>query len=342
MNAADPSGHLSLAWNETPPEDWGRLIADAEGASFAAQPGWLESFRTVQPACQLRILTIRRGDRLVGGVPAVITRRWRRRWLRSLPFGTYGGPLVSRAESNPGEVRGQLASAMARFLEEEKIAGGEIVHAPLVANSQPYPEWQALSRMVTQGHAHVVDLAAGVETVESNLKRETRKGFRRAEREEVRVEEDPTALTAVYQFYRAQSRQWRGHRPYDLGFLESLLQHPSGFARFFVARARGELQAGVLALSGGGETFLWWSGATPSARRTQAFPYLLFQTLRSAAQRGERRVNIGSSGGSTSIERFKWSLGAEPRPLWIYHLRAHPSDLLARALGWARAARRRV
>ena len=127
-----------------------------------------------------------------------------------------------------------------------------------------------------------------------------------------------------------------------MNFLQALVDHPSHFARLFVARARGQLVAGVLVLSGGGETFVWWSGASTEARRTLAYPYLMTQVLRRATEWGDARFNIGSSGGKQALERFKESMGATPRPIWVHHIKPQRTDLFGRVLGVARAIRRRV
>ena len=98
----------------------------------------------------------------------------------------------------------------------------------------------------------------------------------------------------------------------------------------------------MLALSGGGETLLWWSGAAPSSRRTLSFPYLILSILERAAAAGERRLNLGSSGGRERLHRFKESLGAVPRPLFVYHLKPRRADWRMRLYSVLRAARNRA
>jgi CelD/BcsL family acetyltransferase involved in cellulose biosynthesis len=324
------------------PDDWEPWVVGAVGASFAARSGWLASLSQARPSHRIRILCARRNGRLAGAVPVAISRRLGFTWARSLPFGTYGGPLVSAGEVDPVGVRARLASAFAAWLATERVVGGEVVHAPLVEGARPDERWLELAAEVTTGTSHVVDLSSGPGAVLRRLDRKTRQGFTRAAREGVEVDDSPEALPSVYELYLGQARSWGGHRPYSIAFLRALLSHSSGFARLHSARREGRVVAGVLALSGGGETFAWWSGASEEARRSLAYPYLMWKILEASAQAGQSRFNLGSSGGRQHLEQFKRSLGGEPRPLFVYHLLPARADWAFRLLAGLRAARRRV
>jgi hypothetical protein len=263
-------------------------------------------------------------------------------WARSLPFGTYGGPLVAAGDPDPEEVSAALARAFDEWLARERIAGGEVIHAPLVAGAGPEPAWAALAGRVTPAVAHVVDLTGGREAVYAGLRGATRRGLRHAERAGVEFRERPEALADVHALYLEQSHEWGLKRPYPLSFLRAVLAHPSGFARLFVVTCHGCLEAGMIALSGGGETFLWWSGAAPASRRSLSYPYLIYGIIEQACLGGQRRANIGSSGGRQALHYFKEGMGAVPLPIFTYHLRPRRSDLVFRLYSALRAARRRA
>ncbi len=339
MIAADRA--LELAWQDEPPADWDEWADRAQGASFAARTGFLLALAEFPGAGHTRFLTASRGGERCGAVPVFVSRRWGRLWARSLPFGTYGGPLLAPAVVDPESVSGALAAEFGRWVREARVAGGEIVHGPGAGAAAPAAAWSALAQATTRARTHLVPLEPGIEPLRSRLRRETRKGFRKAQREGVRIEEDAAALPAVYALYRAQATRWSVRRPYPLAFAERILAHPSGFARLLVARREGEILAGVLCLSGGGECFLWWSGSAQASRAALAFPLLLWSGIERAAARGERRVNLGASAGRAGIERFKESLGAVPAAIWIHHLRPGGFDPAARLVQWARAVVRR-
>jgi hypothetical protein len=276
-------------------------------------------------------LCARRGERLAGAVPVTLTRRFGLSWARSLPFGTFGGPLVAAGEPDPATVRSTLADAFGAWLAAERVAGGEVTHAPLTEGARPDPAWAALAAEVREGVAHVVDLAPGPEALRAALRKRSRQALTHALRFGAEVSERPEALPEIYSFYRKQGRGWAGHRPYSLPFLRALLDHPSGFARLLVTACHGQLEAGVMVLTGGDEAFIWWTGAGSASRRSLSFTHLLFSVFEHAWAAGARRVNIGGSGGQERLHRFKESLGAVPRPVFVYRLGPRRDDWLARA-----------
>lgn len=315
-------------------------MTKARGGSFAARAGFLDALPLALPGARLSFLCLRKGDRLAGAVALAVTRKWGHRFAYSLPFGTYGGPLLDPEEPEPVRVSERLAKAVGVWLVEQAIAGGEIVTAPSEGES-PDP-WAALAGEVVPGTTHVLSLEGRTfDEYAAALRHETRKDLRHAARERVEVSEDPSALGAAYALYRRQAGAWRGHRPYPLPFLQALVDHPTHFARLYAARRGGELLSAILALSCGAETFLWWSGSSPEARRALAYPFLIVEIVRASAEEGVRRVNIGSSGGIAALERFKDSLGAMPRTVRTYRLAPHASGPGLKLLGWARSLRRR-
>jgi hypothetical protein len=305
--------------------------------------GWIEAVGSLRPAPKFALLEARRGARLAGAVPAFLTTRFSRRWLHSMPFGTYGGALIAEDDADPGAVRAALAAALAAGAVERRFAGGDVIAPPAASDAgAPDPAWARVASATTRLHAHRIDLAVGVDALEAVLRRETRKGFRHAERAGVRVSADPGALEEVHDLYRTQATEWNLHHPYPIAFLRALVEHPSHAATLWVARSNERVHAGILALSGGSETFLWWSGADPASRVSLAYPLLIWAIVRDAAARGERWVNLGASGGRAPLHRFKESLGGAAYPFWIYHLMAGRSDWVGRAVQWARAMRRRA
>jgi hypothetical protein len=312
-------------------------VTRATGGSFAARRGFLEALPLALPGASTAFFCAWRGTQLAGAVPLVETRRWGHRWIYSLPFGTYGGPLLDPDEADPARVKGELAKALGAWLAAGKIAGGEIVCAPDGSESAD-PAWTSLAGEAMPGTAHVLVLEGRTfDEYTASLRHETRKDLRHAGRDDVRVSEDPGALPGAYALYRRQAESWHGHRPYPLPFLQTLLAHPTRFARLFAARRGGELLAAILALGCGDEVFLWWSGSSPESRRYLAYPFLIVEIVRAAYAGGARRVNIGSSGGLAALERFKSSLGAEPRTYWSYRLAPHAAGPGLRLLEWARA-----
>ncbi|HEV8480290.1 MAG TPA: GNAT family N-acetyltransferase [Candidatus Eisenbacteria bacterium] len=302
-----------------------------QGSPFA-RAGFLEALPLALPDARVVLLTARRGAALAGAVPLAVTRRWGVASAYSLPFGTYGGPLVDPTEPDLAAVRAELARALGEWLRRERVALGEVVTPP-GRESAPDPAWAALASSTVRHVAHVVSLEGRTfEDYWSAIDRKTRKGARQSQSKGLTAAEEPEALAETHALYLEQARAWGLSRPYGLGFLRALLDHPSGFARLFTARLEGGLACGILVLTSAGQAFAWWSGAAPAARESLAYPFLITEIVRAMSAEGRTLVNLGSSGEKGAIERFKESLGAEARPLWAYRLA--PRSRLAR---WALA-----
>jgi len=337
---------LEYRWTEALPEDWDDWVRRHPQAAFSHRSGFLESLAVFPGDGSLHLLEARtRTGVRRGGFPVYLSRRFGRVWARSLPFGTYGGPLVDPGVSDrDGVVRG-LVEHVAEWARVRRVVAGEIVLGPLQsadasAGDGPPPALEPLTLAARMSQAHLVDLAPGPEALRAGLHRESRRALRVAEGEGVRVEEDASALHAVYDLYLEQAKGWGVRRPYPRAFLARLLDHRSGFARLYVARRGREVLTGALTLFTDQEAFVWVSGAAPAARPALAFGYLLWKILETAASLGCRRYNVGSSGGRHRIESFKSDLGARPERLWILHLRPHARDPVARLIQWARAWQR--
>jgi len=333
-------GELRTEWSERAPESWDGWVEQAAGGSFAARQGFLDALPLALPGAKVSYFTAWRGPRLAGAVPMADVRRWGQRWAYSLPFGTYGGPLCDADDPDRSTVRASLAQAVLAWLIVQRVAGGEIARAPS-SEAGPDPAWAQLAETVVQGQAQIIDLEGRTfDDYASGLEKRTRADLRRAQRGGVEIREDPAALAAVHALYLEQARSWKGHRPYPLAFLRALVDHPSRLARLFVGRQEGEVTCGILVLSAGREAFIWWSGASPAARKSAAFPYLIVEIVRACSAAGATRVSLGSSSGMAPVEHFKKSLGATARPLWTYRLAPRAQGPAARLLLWARALKR--
>src|SRR5262249_43012157 len=144
-----------------------------------------------------------------------------------------------------------LATALGAWLKRERVAKGEVVTAPS-GTSAPDPAWAALASSTTRHVAHMVSLEGRTfEDYWNAIDRKTRKGARQSQSKGLTAAEEPGALAETHALYVQQARAWGLSRPYPLGFLTALLDHPSRFARLFTARLEGGLACGILVLTSG-------------------------------------------------------------------------------------------
>lgn len=306
---------LRRRWTDAPPPGWDALLAADPNATPAHHPALARAFAVAQTGSSARFLALERQGRLRGGMIAVVRRRAGFHWIHALPALLPGAPLAEEPEREA--VDRAAADALEALAEELGAVGGEwVVYRP----AGPPVADEVLDRVggeTRRFEAAHLSLAAGVEPLLRRMDRKTRKEILQARAGGLEVEEDPSALEAVYALYRAQARGWRAHRALPLELLRRLLLGARAerdglppVARLFVVRdARGVL-AGTLALDCARETMLWWSGSHADARAAHAFPLLLWSVIERAHAEGRARVNLGASAGREAILAFKQSLGA--------------------------------
>ena len=103
---------MQVTTEASAPEDWGEILAGAEGATFCHLPGWRWVMEEIMGHEYLFLSARSRDGKLLGGLPLV---RMRSpifgHHLVSLPFLNYGGPLGADAVRTLAEEAKRLALA---------------------------------------------------------------------------------------------------------------------------------------------------------------------------------------------------------------------------------------
>lgn len=301
------------------PAGWDALVAADGSHDYPHTAHWNESAAAALPGAAAAWLTAREGDRLVAGLAAIERAygRWplARRRLDSSCEGTSCGPLV--AADLPGHRQEELVRALlAAYLRLRRGSLGAVTLAlgpererrwgPLLAGA---PDWRRHDSPTA-----VIDLEGGADVVAarrlSMVKRNERnRSLRRGATFEATT--DPSALAAYYPIYLAAAAQW-GVVPTPLPFLQALLADPAGRVFFTCVRVDGRVAGGHLNLHLGDRVFAWNGVTDPAVARTH-FPATLcfWGDIVEACRRGARWLDVGASGGISSLDGFKRYFGAE-------------------------------
>jgi len=315
-----------------PPAFWEAGWARDPRATLFASPRWMRAITAAYPRYRPLVLQVFEEDRVVGVLPLVRTTRYGLHQILSMPFGTYGGPvLVPEATgAAAAELLGRFHDLARRF----RVMRFEMMLL------DPGPELrgaleETFGDRITESSAHAIDLSGGAADLWRRAYRHgTRKAIAAAERAGVRIstETGPEAVTLLARLHAAQGRDWEGIQPHPEKAIAAWVREFGAEARILVARHEGDPLAACLVLDHAGrEAHPLVSGARPEARPVRAFHLLIHTALEDAIGRGIQRWYFGGSGGNPRIEFFKASFGAEPQPL----VRVH------RLAGWARGLRRR-
>ena len=253
--------------------------------------------------------------------------------LRSMPWGTYGGPLASGASDNFVEAAGAIVSHVRRTLGLGWF----------VATPGPWPH-VPLGRQIATYSTQILQLGAGVGELWKGLDKGTRNQVRQAERAGVQVVVDSTqaGFDEYYAMLQASAERW-GRR--DPGKPRSLFDAiraltGDGRARLWLGRHGSRTAAGALCFYGKSEVF-YWSGAMYSElARSRANNLIQWRVIQDAAARGFETYNMGSSGDLEGVRHFKAGFGPKPHEYPAYFAGTGPFRLAPAALKLRRAGRR--
>jgi Acetyltransferase (GNAT) domain len=246
----------------------------------------------------------------------------------SMPFGTYGGPLVTRSESRPNLTR--AVAGLIRALRSEWSVGFTS------ATPGPHPHLE-LGAPNAVHETDVLDLAGGPEALWHGLDKDARNQVRQAERAgvEIGVDNSEQGFRDYYEMLTASAHRWGlpdPGKPWSL--FASISRHARDDAvRLWLAKVDGEVAAGSLCFYGAGEVF-YWSGAMHE-RFAKKRPNNLIQwrVIEDAVARGYSDYNMGASGELGGVRKFKQQFGTRTQSYPAYLVRG-PVWSAGRKVSW--------
>ena len=292
-----------------------RLLTGDPGRVLFLRPLWMRALAQAYPRFRFRYEVLRDGGETVGVLPLVEVPHWGWREVVSLPFGTYGGPVLA-----PGVSRDGARALVDRF--RRRAQGGRTARFEMTLFDPP-PEVEAaveeeLGSYRVPAETWLIDLQGGPEALWRGYEGRARTSVRKARKAGVTVaaELGGEAVETLFRLHAAQgeSRAVPWHHPRRA--LETVRDALGENARIWVARREGQALCAALVLYNPGlEVHPWVTGASDASRSVNAFSLLMHAAMEDAAGRGFRTWNFGPSAGSQSVSYFKASFGGGPHPL---------------------------
>lgn len=324
--SADTPPRIRVDRSGRAPAGWDALVAADGSNDYPHTAHWNESAAATIPGAIAVWLTARDDDRLVAGLVAIERRLGRgvlaRRRLDSSSEGTSCGPLV--AADLPRERREALVRDL--LLAYARLRSGPLGAVTLALGPEREARFGHLMNGDGRWERHesptaVIDLTGGPDEVAAHRlsmakRNERNRGLRRGA--VVDTECPAGTLDEYYPLYLAAAAQW-GVAPTPLPFLKALLGDPAGRVFFTCVRVDGRVVGGHLNLHLGDRVFAW-NGVTDPAVARSHFPATLcfWGDIVEACRRGARWLDVGASGGISSLDGFKRYFGAEAHARGYY------------------------
>lgn len=330
-----------------PRDQWRAVVAADPGVLPEHTPEWLDAICAADDYVDAsRLYEFADGRRFV--VPLVARRGWRglggQLWSFPPSWGI-GGPVGDRLDAGVVEV----IVADLRRLGAVRVA---LRPDPLEAEMWAGIGGRGVS--VLPRRAHVVPLFDSPEAHLASLSKSTRRKIVRAERSDLRVEVDTTGVllpdhfrlyAASVERWAARQREplwlarWRAGRRDSIERLQTVAHHLGDRFRLVVAYVGDRPVASTIALLGPVTRDTRAAIDRELASQVNASEAVQWRAICEAYAAGSTHYNMGESGASVSLARYKEHFGAVPVPYAEYRFERLP---LTRIDGAARSLVKRA
>jgi len=251
-------------------------------------------------------------DKILGAMPYVRVKKAFLYSNWSMPFGTYGGPVVIQDDLNEKLVKEffKLSSSLLCF------KAGVFIFNP----SGDYSHY-GNTGVAHEEFCHVVDLGAGFDDYWNRQIRSKRRQLcRKGRRSGVIVREIKARdeFEAFYSLYLENSKVWGGVHPYPKRLFEELFWIGSENVLFLGGFVNdGEMIGGHIIFFSSAMAQAWQAAMSPRAYDFYLSEILIVEAIKVTSERGIRYFNLGTSAGKAGIESFKESMGGRKVPVLV-------------------------
>jgi len=289
-----------------------RLFEEKPPNTFFQSTIWLgalvRAFKNFEP----RWIVLRERDNILGAMPYVRVKKTFLYSNWSMPFGTYGGPVVIQDDLNEKVIKEffKLSSSLLCF------KAGVFIFNP----SGHYRHYGATG-VAREEFCHVVDLGAGFDEYwDRQIRSKRRQLYRKGKRGGVTVREVKTRdeFEAFYSLYLENSKVWGGVHPYPKMLFEELFSIDSADVLFLGGFVNDrELIGGHMIFFSSTMAQAWQAAMSPRAYDFYLGEILIVEAIKITCERGIRYFNLGTSAGKAGIESFKESMGGRKVPVLV-------------------------
>jgi hypothetical protein len=273
---------------------------------------WIETLLKAFPRWRDASCLIRLPDGRDVLLPMLETDRlgpWR--WLDTMPFAFFGGPLVAEGHLSGADMAYILQTASAR-------AGWLAIN---LDPCDPLANAASLPIGTTPLSTHILKLTPDFEQARKGFTKTVRYDMRRAEREGVaiRVGQGTSDFLIYYQLTQLARQRWQlASPPFPRALYEALAAIPSEYVSLWLAERDGKPIGGLINIHYvRGRVLHWASALDPVYAHLNPTKLLQRKAIREACERGASIYNMGPSVGFDGksldgVRQAKEALGAQP------------------------------
>jgi CelD/BcsL family acetyltransferase involved in cellulose biosynthesis len=297
------------------PAAWDALVAASPDATVFHTAAWARIWEEEWPDARWEALALEDGGGYAAAIGAIVRRRGPVRVVYSMPYATYGGPIVRRGHPDPARARTALLEAWAREARGLLTLRSEL--AWYRGDRAAFPD--ALAPV--EAFTHVLPLTPDVEALWQGFAPSTRRLVRQGEESglTMRAIEGEEELRVFHEIATGTVHRRGGRpKPYSLFARIWRTMAPAGLARVHLVQHAGEDIAGSLHFFHEGVATSWLPVSRQERWHLRPNNFLTAHILETLASAGYLEYNFGASPeDAAGLIRFKEGWGARRRPVLL-------------------------
>jgi CelD/BcsL family acetyltransferase involved in cellulose biosynthesis len=290
---------------------WDDLVAASPEATVFHTSAWARLWTEEWRDARWEAAVLVEDSRYAGGLGWVVRRHGIVRTLDSMPYATYGGPIVRPGHPDPSAARRLLLEAFAAR------AGGRLVMRAHLAWYGGLKDEIPDRLRAEESFTHVLALSSDYEKVAAGFSASTRRLVRQADESGLSVR-PAVSLEDVRVFHEiaVETVRRRGGTPKPLSLYARIFERlvPEGLARFHLVMHADRAVAGSLHLFREGVAVSWLPVSRESSWPLRPNNFLVASLLETLCAAGYAEYNFGASpADAEGLIRFKEGWGARRR-----------------------------
>jgi CelD/BcsL family acetyltransferase involved in cellulose biosynthesis len=294
---------------------WDALVAESAEATVFATSAWADLWLAEWRGAKWVAFVVENGKGYAAGIPAIVRNRGIGRTVFSMPYGSYGGPLLRPDLPDPGSIRRELLESYTRLAGGRWTLRSELTWYRGVREEIP-PRLEAAERFT-----HVLPLESDFEKLARGFAPPTRRLVRQAEDSglTIRSASGEDDVRAYYEL-AADTVRRRGGKPKPYSVYERIYRMfvPSGLARYHLVHHGETPVAGSLHLFHEGVAMNWLTVSSETSWPLRPNNFIIAGILATLCEAGYLEYDLGASPeNAAGLIRFKEGWGAVKRPLVV-------------------------
>ncbi len=298
-------------------QNWDELLTDSPYSTFYHKSVWAKVwFSSFVYFTPLFLVYSNENRKYKAGFPLILSDKFRLKRVYSMPFGTYGGMILS--EPLQAEIVAELYEKMDQELRKLKPASAEVVD---FSGQQKHLSQYGYD--AAKAYTHILDLSKYMD----DPVHKTKRGAIQAEKKGVKVEL-VSSVEKIRDCHNLVLERGKRHglkrSKFPLGLYENIwnILKPEKELRWSIATAGERIIAFQINFLFK-DTIYYWEGASLSeALNLRPNDALFSDTIQWGISQGYRYLNLGGSPEKAEgLVRFKEAWGGEKKEYLIYSKR---------------------